>query len=301
MSTLAISAAAIKPESKISRYENLFNAFPSDTSELWLDSHQDDGFLSHAIRKFPTVCADSPALLAAAHALRFQVYCLERNFEKADEHPDGRETDAYDNSSIQGVLFQRAGCAAIGTVRLILPNGPSKDNFPIMQLLRANSLDLSDYIDVAQSVEVSRFAISKAFRQAERSQLARSKYMRRVRSQETDLAFLSLLHFALHESLKRGLLFWTAVIEPKFLRLLARYGVFCISIGAPIEYHGVRQPCYGYIPETLDFMRSVRPDCWDLLTRADIPRVGNSHSYESVPGSNARLHFSDVSGAEIGR
>jgi N-acyl amino acid synthase of PEP-CTERM/exosortase system len=137
-----------------------------------------------------------------------------------------------------------------------------------MQILRANSLDLSDYVDVTQSIEVSRFAISKEFRQS--GQLHSSTHARLASRREADLAFLSLLRFALRESLKRRLPFWTAVMEPKFLRLLARYGISYTTIGPMVEHHGIRQPCYGYIPETLDRVRRVRPDCWEALTETRV-------------------------------
>ena len=302
MSNLAsrTSAAALRSGNEMFRLcapaVNSFNRVPdeslepwADVKEVWRGSYRDDGFLVRNDRHFSTVFADSPALLDAAHALRFQVYCLERNFENADEHPDGRETDAYDTNSIQGVLFHRSTCAAIGTVRVILPKGVAKDSFPIMQILRANSLDLSDYVDVTQSIEVSRFAISKEFRLRKLGPLDASMHTRPASSRETDLAFLSLLQFALRESLRRRLVFWTAVMEPKFLRLLARYGISYTTIGPTVEHHGIRQPCYGYIPETLDHVRRMRPDCWEVLTEAGAPWLDCSQSREPAPVSNSGL------------
>jgi N-acyl amino acid synthase of PEP-CTERM/exosortase system len=149
---------------------------------------------------------------------------------------------------------------------VILPKGAAEDSFPVMQILRANSLDLSDYVDVTQCIEVSRFAISREFRQRTSSQVDSSLHPQPA-SRQTDLAFLSLLQFALRESLTRGLLFWTAVMEPKLLRLLARYGISYATIGPTVEHHGIRQSCYGYIPDTLDHVRRIRPDCWELLTQ----------------------------------
>src|SRR5579875_3363122 len=114
----------------------------------------DDGLLAQHNRYFSTVLADSPGLLEAAHAMRFQVYCLERQFENAEEHPDGLEKDEYDSHAVQGVLFHRPTGAAIGSVRLILPQPGLRESFPVSSLLRSAALDLSDYVDPMQCVEV---------------------------------------------------------------------------------------------------------------------------------------------------
>jgi N-acyl amino acid synthase of PEP-CTERM/exosortase system len=226
----------------------------------------DDGLLAQHDRYFSTVLADSPALLETAHALRFQVYCLERKFENADEHPDGLEMDAYDGHAVQGVLFHRPTRGAIGSARLILPDAGAEDSFPIMTLLRPSSLDLSDYVNLTQCIEVSRFAISKEFRRRKADQMDASMLTRADAYRETNLAFLSLLQFVLRESVRRNVLFWTAVMEPKFLRLLARMGICYTPIGPMVMHHGIRQPCYCYLPDMLENARSVQPQCWEVLT-----------------------------------
>lgn len=254
------------PQTSFGRVPETLDAC-ADVTKCWRDAYRDVGRHDRNKQHFSTVLADSPALLDAAYALRFQVYCLERNFENADEHPDDRETDAYDSNSIQGLLFHRTTCSPMGTVRVILPKGAEEDSFPVMQILRASSLDLSDYVDVTRCIEVSRVAISKEFRHRTSGQVDSLLHQQPASDRQANLALLSLIQFALRESLTRGLLFWTAVMEPKLLRLLARYGISYTSIGPTVEHHGIRQPCYGYIPDTLDHVRRVRPDCWELLTQ----------------------------------
>jgi len=113
---------------------------------------------------FDTRLADQPATLEAAHALRYQVYCLERKFEKPEEHGTGLETDEYDGHAVQGVLFHRPTDRPIGTVRMILPENCAGEGLPIDQILRAEGIDLANYVQIEKCVEVSRFAISKEFR-----------------------------------------------------------------------------------------------------------------------------------------
>ena len=70
----------------------------------------------------------------------------------------------------------------------------------------------------------------------------------------------------LRESIRRDMLYWTAVMEPKFLRLLARMGVCYTPVGPLVMHHGVRQPCYCYLPDMLEIARRVNPQCWEVLT-----------------------------------
>ena len=217
-------------------------------------------------RYFSTTLADSKALKEAAYALRYQVYCLERKFEKAEEHPSGLEIDAYDAHSIQGVLFHHATRGAIGSVRMILPIAGSYESFPVAALLRNSSLNLANHVNPAQTIEVSRFAISKEFRRRKSDEAGGLEFSPTHAGRDANLAFLSLLQFVLRESIQRDMLFWTALMEPKFLRLLARMGVCYTPVGQLVMHHGVRQPCYCYLPDMLAMARRLNSHCWEVLT-----------------------------------
>lgn len=224
----------------------------------------DDGLPARHDRLFSTISADTHALLETAHALRFQVYCLERGFENAAEHPDGLEKDAYDAQSVHGVLFHRPTRCAIGTVRAILPI--VSQSLPIAKLLQANSLNLSDYLTLSETFEISRFAISKEFRSRSSDRVDTSLVAAGNADQGIYSPFLSLLRFLLRESVRRNVRFWTAMMEPKLLRLLARMGICYSPIGSLIEHHGIRQPCYCYLPDMLENARRTQPQCWEVLT-----------------------------------
>jgi len=228
----------------------------------------DDALLGHHNRFFSTIWADTPALLEAAHALRYQVYCLERGFEKAAEHPDGFEKDAYDAQSIHGVLFHRPTRRAIGTVRAVLPK--VSQCLPITKLLEPNSLNLSDYLTLSQTFEISRFAISKEFRRLRQDQADAALLAAANPDQDANSPFLSLLQFLLRESIRRNVRFWTAMMEPKLLRMLARMGLCYSPIGPLVEHHGIRQPCYCYLPDLLENARRANPQCWDVLTNGGL-------------------------------
>jgi N-acyl amino acid synthase of PEP-CTERM/exosortase system len=219
---------------------------------------------------FETRLADRPALIKAAHQLRYQVYCLERKFENATEHSSGLETDQYDSHAVQGLLFHRPTDRAIGTVRMILPTDLELGRLPIEQFLRGNGIDLSDYVDIERSVEVSRFAISKEFRRRWTDDLmvATHPLSPQDSARQANLAFLSLVQFFLRHSIERRVLYWTAVMEPMLVRMLDRMGIHFRALGPVVDHHGLRQPSWSYIPTVLDELKREHPDYWEVVTNA---------------------------------
>jgi N-acyl amino acid synthase of PEP-CTERM/exosortase system len=218
---------------------------------------------------FETRVADRPALVETAHALRYQVYCLERKFENADEHSNGLEIDQFDSRAIQGLLFHRPTDRAIGTVRIILPENCADGALPIEHLLRENNLNLANFVRVGDAVEISRFAISKEFRRrwTDDSVMAAGRPLsREENARQANLACLSLIQFLLRQSVERGVFYWTAVMEATFLRMLARMGIHFTSIGPVVFHHGFRQPCYCYLPAMLEELRFEHRDYWDVIT-----------------------------------
>jgi N-acyl amino acid synthase of PEP-CTERM/exosortase system len=218
---------------------------------------------------FETRVADRPDLVEAAHVLRYQVYCLERKFEKADEHSNGMEIDQFDDRAIQGLLFHRPTDTAIGTVRMIVPGSCADGHLPIAQLLGQNKIDLAKFVRIDDTVEVSRFAISKEFRRRwsdEHADVDGHPLSKQEAARQANLACLSLIQFLLRQSVEQGVFYWTAVMEGTFLRMLARMGIHFTSIGPVVFHHGFRQPCYCYLPTMLEEMRSEQRDYWDVVT-----------------------------------
>jgi hypothetical protein len=50
-----------------------------------------------------------PALLEKSYALRYQVYCLERKFLRAENYPSGLEIDEFDRHAIHVGAASRRG------------------------------------------------------------------------------------------------------------------------------------------------------------------------------------------------
>lgn len=211
---------------------------------------------------FRSQLADTPELLRTALAIRYQVYCLERKFENADEHDDCLERDAFDADAIHSLVIHRPTTEAIGTARLILPRH-AQDGLPIEQLLRQNGLNADNYFPVASSAEVSRFSISNHFRRRQGDNGVGEVRYSECRSA---LPCLGLIQEIIRQSRALGLTHWAAVMEPKLLRMLAAIGFHFTPVGPLVSYHGLRQPSYASIPETLERLKRERPDHWRVVT-----------------------------------
>jgi N-acyl amino acid synthase of PEP-CTERM/exosortase system len=229
------------------------------------DAADDLSLLARHDLFFETRTANTAALIETAQALRYQVYCLERRFENPQQHLGGLETDTFDRHARHGVLFHRPSQKPIGTVRMIAPRPGVTDSLPILSLLRHDDLDLGTYVDMARTVEISRFAISKEFRRRHGDRFENVPLTRADMLRQANLASLSLIQFLVRQSAADGIVYWAAVMEPRLLRMLAGMGIRFTSIGSLILHHGLRQPCYCHVPTMLEQVRREHPDYWALL------------------------------------
>lgn len=102
---------------------------------------------------------DDPALLEQSYRLRYQVYCVERGFLPADDYPDKRERDAFDDDSIHVGAVDSLGALA-ATARIVKP-GPAGLPLFLHCTLFPDVTTLDDIGNVV--VEVSRVSISRGY------------------------------------------------------------------------------------------------------------------------------------------
>lgn len=216
-------------------------------------------------RCFEVIPATSPSLIDQVHKTRYQVYCRENSYETAEKHPEERESDVYDARSVHYLLIDKVSGCPLGTVRIILssPKNPSK-SFPIQGICQHQLLSQQKLIQSHNSVEVSRFAISKEWK---REWISRNQpVFEEDTSSIAQLMPLGLIRGAVKMSMDQGASEWFAVMEPSLLRRLQRFGMYFRPIGPIVEYHGFRQPCHAYLYDLLERVRMEKPQIWDVIT-----------------------------------
>jgi N-acyl-L-homoserine lactone synthetase len=193
--------------------------------------------------------ANTPELIREAHRLRYQVYCLERGYKLEG---DELEIDEHDVRARHVVLRQRRSGEVLGTARLVLPSAASpKHSFPVQHVCQ---VPLDQHLPIASTAEVSRFALPK---QREGISRASATAMR-----------LGLVQGLVRVSHELALTHWCAVMEPSLLRLLQMTAIYFQPLGAPVDYHGIRQPCYADIDALLARMAQECPEVWAFVTGA---------------------------------
>ena len=194
-------------------------------------------FLSCYREHFEVVRASTPTLLDQVYRLRYQVYCIENAYEDPDRQPGGRERDIYDHRSVHALLVHRRSEAVAGTVRVILPGTDREPPLPINLVADLGQRELLRRLPHSRTAEISRFAVSKMFRQ---------------RCGEEDRRMLryitiGLLRGALEICRDNEIQYGCAVMERSLIRLLGRLGFVFDHLGGLIEYHGARQPCVAQV------------------------------------------------------
>jgi N-acyl-L-homoserine lactone synthetase len=198
-------------------------------------------------KEFSVETADSADLVREACQLRYQVYCLERNFEA----PQGQiETDDFDDRARHVVLRHRASRKVIGTVRLVLmcPAEPG-DSFPLQRVCDSSFLRSAP---LPTTAEVSRFALSKELRLA--SPAAQG------------LLRLGLVRGLVELSGELAITHWCALMEPSLLRLLRATAMHFDAYGPLVEHHGLRQPSFTSLEAFLETVQRDQPAIWSFIT-----------------------------------
>lgn len=218
-------------------------------------------------RIFRVVEARTPHLRLEAFRLRYQVYCVENAFEDPSQHIGGLETDIYDEHSAHALLIHETSGQVCGCVRLILPGRAQA--LPSRALLTPATQNLFDKYPAATTAEVSRYAVSKAFRRRAGESMypdvafsdTRSFDERRLLPHIT----LGLMTAVARLSVSHGMTHLCAVMAPALLRLLRKFGMEFEPVGPCVEYHGLRQPCIAAAADLLAGVQSRQSSYFDIL------------------------------------
>jgi len=216
---------------------------------------------------YDVISAETDELLELAYRLRYQVYCCENQFESAEDNPGNREIDEYDfkDRSVHSLLIDRSTDLVAGTVRIILPDANALDAcFPTQQFCSRQLLS-ERKIPLATTAEVSRFAISRIFRNESPGDATYTDFPVDRQALAPYLT-LGLIRGLIQMSLDHGITDWFAVMEPALLRLLSRFGIYFKPLGSLINYHGMRQPSHIKVNDLLVEAYRDKFDIWQVLT-----------------------------------
>lgn len=227
--------------------------------------------------------ARTPDDIAAAHRLRYEVYCEETGFLPKEEHPDGLERDEFDTHSTQSVLFYRPLDLPAGTVRVVCPVADAP-GCALPARLAAPALDMlpERILPRERTGEISRFSIHAGFRKRQNDGLYASVHdprkgggdPRRILPHMTLGLMTSILEIALEARLTH----LCAIIDPALLRMLRMLGLHFEAVGPLVEFHGPRQPVFASVRQLVDGVERDFPEVHAVITARGRLQVHGQHA-----------------------
>lgn len=230
---------------------------------------------------FELIPANTMELLDEVFALRYQVYCIEHPFEDAAAHLAGMEQDTHDARAVHTLIRHRRTGYCAAAVRLILPDSRNPEAlFPLERacagVLNKEAKLWIATLDRLKIAEISRFAVSKAFRRrlGEATTVTgvapRTVYVDTLGADDHRRAFphitLGLFAAIVRMSVIQRSTHWFAVMDPVLLRLLQRFGIHFPAIGPLVNHHGLRRPTLATAATVVEGILKKRPDVWEIVT-----------------------------------
>lgn len=221
---------------------------------------------------------DSPALLDASFRLRYQVYCLERQFLPAQYFPAELETDVFDQHSVHlGVL--NAEGDVVATTRLVRR---SEYGLPMDGHCILHAHEKAVHMASPPLVEISRLSVSRRYnrRKGDDHYSLGGLYSHPdggERRQSAEIV-LTLYRTVYQASRRYGFTHWLAATERSLQRLMSRYEFPFRQVGPETDYFGPVAPYLlevaeldalilgGRVPLLRDFLVGLEPEFHPQLT-----------------------------------
>jgi len=196
------------------------------------------------------VPAATPALLERVYRLRYEVYCVAHHFEDPNYQIEGFEQDKYDEYARHSLVFDRPSGAALGSVRLILPN--DNTSLPSYTLCPAAAAAADVMFPRATTAEASRFL--------------RAIDVPGTPSRQPVQETLALMAALVKMSAENGISHVLALVTKSMLRLLNRFGLAFKPLGDPVEFNGLRYASIVDLTVDLSTVAVEQPEVWRILT-----------------------------------
>ena len=207
--------------------------------------------------------------------LRYQVYCEECHFLHCDDYPDGCERDAYDAISAHFCCFNRSD-ELVGYVRLIAAD--AAHTFPFQKHCRT----LFDGVVLppsAQSVEVSRLVVQRAYRRRRGDKLYGTVAGGDPAARAPDLRghfpqlLMSLYRQMYRYSVGHGIRYWYAAMERGLPKVLEESYINFRPIGPSTDYYGQVAPYLADLRELEAGLARNNPALMAWLQKPELPGV----------------------------
>lgn len=225
--------------------------------------------------KFRFGLVQDKEVLKDTFRIRHEVYVEEFGFEKINDHPNGLETDDYEENSIHFACLNESD-SVVGTIRLVLN---SDKGFPIEHAVVTNFVGKKP--KESKIGEISRLTVSRDLRRRkEDGMYGVESYLKKkeggilpddgsiseeMQGRKNPIIVLGLYQVMYHESKRRGITHWYMITDKKLFYALKKYGFLFHQIGDSVEYHGERTPYLGILEEIENTLMENNPDMLKIM------------------------------------
>ncbi len=237
-----------------------------------------EAFYSNYHRIFTLVEADTDELREQCYKMRYEVYCIENEFEDPTRNPGQMERDSYDLDAVNYLMIHNESGKPAGTVRVILPKEDMlMDSFPMQELCDHPILHTDGR--PAQLCQISRLCMSAFFRKRDNDGSVLPAYYEQenIKGSTPDgnmvyirrripYAPLGLFRVAFETALKNQITDCVLYIEPEQLKNFEKMGIAYTILGPKVEHHGSQQPVIFNIKNVLDTMLIDNLVCWEIIS-----------------------------------
>jgi N-acyl amino acid synthase of PEP-CTERM/exosortase system len=224
---------------------------------------------------FQVVLADTAELRKEVYRLRYEVYCREFRFEREEDFPNGLETDSFDdNRSRHCLLLHRQSGLFAGCVRLVFNGQTTIESTLPFEYGLDDDLKTARVISLLQHHkevgEISRLAVPAEFRRRKAdtgSPIGDISERSFSRDEKRSFPYipLGLYLTAAAVGLEMNMRGVFAMMEPRLVRHLQRFGIVFEQVGDLTYYHGERAPFYISKQGLFDQLQLPVRDLLDLI------------------------------------
>ena len=204
--------------------------------------------------KFVFYTSEKEGELEEIYKIRYEVYCLERQYLDKNNYPDCKERDIWDKQSVHFVLRNIITNELAASVRLIFD---SKYGFPIEK----------------------NFQLEFTFDNRKRNEFAEISRLIVARKYRKQFLLLALVRGMYLYVQSKGIKHAFCVLDDSLHPILKKIGFPFKQIGKPSAYQGITTPYVLDLEEMKEYLNRHNPQLRKWLTRGTVEDNGYERSF----------------------
>lgn len=218
--------------------------------------------------QYEAILADTEESKKIHYNLRYQVYCLEKQYEDEGDCPGQMEADEYDEDAVHFLVREKQTGEWVATVRLVLG---SLQELPMKELVNIDQERINSGDELL--AEISRFSILNTFRNNTGS-------VKRERIKEPEI-MLGMFRAVIEYGKNNGISNWLFLCRRSLKRIMNQCGFSVEVVGPKTNHKGTRYPYLVSLEKSFDQLKQLAPSIGSMFSKR-IAYYRYSEMFESM-------------------